>query len=133
MRWLICAMVSWRLRSWKASITASPRASEVMKVGSPLSSSMRRAGESGSGGDRAGGEGGDSSSFMGLSLRYCPALAWALRGVLNECPADRNRHTRAAALGGACGHMAWRGRKQRQATPPAVSSAAVFSGCGFSS
>src|SRR5690606_12455882 len=38
-------MVRCRLRSWKAWITASPRASEVMKSGSPVSASIRRAGE----------------------------------------------------------------------------------------
>lgn len=50
MRWLIWAMVRWRLRSRKAWITAVPRAVEVMKSGSPVKAWMRLAGEATIGG-----------------------------------------------------------------------------------
>ncbi|MCY1378282.1 hypothetical protein D9M69_659010 [compost metagenome] len=40
------------MRSWKAWITASPRASEVMKFGSPVKASMRLAGDATMGGAR---------------------------------------------------------------------------------
>ncbi|MNP46577.1 hypothetical protein D3C76_1405860 [compost metagenome] len=83
-RWLIWAIVRWRLRSWNAWITASPRAREVMKSGSPVNAWIRLAGEATIGGANAGELGRDASGLAD-SLDGVWSLIAHLKKIASLC------------------------------------------------